>query len=135
MNATDSKPVKRRENGASGSGKRASDKGPPPPQVPRLAIITPVYNDWDAFRQLASAIDTNVAPLDVSATIIAVDDGSVEPCPDLGPVLTDCESVKAIEVVHLVRNMGHQKAIAIGLSHVHDDVPYDGVLVLDADGE
>ena len=100
-----------------------------------LAIITPVYNDWESFRHLASAIDTVITPHDLTATIVAVDDCSMEIRPDLEPLLADCEAVTTIEVMRLVRNMGHQKAIAIGLSYAHDQLDCDGVVVLDADGE
>ena len=100
-----------------------------------LAVITPVYDDWESFRQLASAIDTTLAPHALTATIIAVDDCSYEKPENLESLLADCEAIGAIEVVRLVRNMGHQKAIAVGLSYVHDEVACDGVVVLDADGE
>lgn len=100
-----------------------------------LAIITPVYNDWESFRQLASAIDTTIQPHDLTATIVAVDDCSYETRPKLSSLLADCEAISAIEVVRLVRNMGHQKAIAVGLSYAHDEIDCDGVVVLDADGE
>lgn len=100
-----------------------------------LAIITPVFNDWDSFRQLASAIDTVITPQGLTATIVAVDDCSMEERPDLEPLLADCEAVSTIEVMRLVRNMGHQKAIAIGLSYAHEEIECDGIVVLDADGE
>lgn len=37
--------------------------------------------------------------------------------------------------MHLRRNLGHQRAIAIGLVHVHKAVSCDAVLVMDGDGE
>lgn len=100
-----------------------------------LAIVTPVFNDWDSFRQLASAIDTTIAPHDLTATIIAVDDCSNDQRPDLTSLLAECKAISTIKVLRLVRNMGHQKAIAMGLSYVHDEIACDGTIVLDADGE
>jgi hypothetical protein len=38
-------------------------------------------------------------------------------------------------VLRLYRNLGHQKAIAIGLSYVAEHLPTDKVIVMDADGE
>jgi hypothetical protein len=38
-------------------------------------------------------------------------------------------------VVRLRRNLGHQRAIAIGLAYVERHVPCEAVLVMDADGE
>jgi hypothetical protein len=42
---------------------------------------------------------------------------------------------KAIQVLRLYRNLGHQKAIAIGLSYVAENIDCDKVIVMDADGE
>jgi hypothetical protein len=38
-------------------------------------------------------------------------------------------------VLHLARNLGHQRAIAVGLSHVEVSIRCDCVIVMDADGE
>jgi hypothetical protein len=40
-----------------------------------------------------------------------------------------------VHVLRLYRNMGHQKAIAIGLSYIHHHLPCENVLIMDADGE
>ena len=43
--------------------------------------------------------------------------------------------VRAIRTLRLRRNLGHQRAIAIGLAHVQQTTSCDAVLVMDADGE
>jgi glycosyltransferase involved in cell wall biosynthesis len=63
-----------------------------------------------------------------------VDDCSSAPRPqDLaaGPY----QALNRIEVLRLRRNLGHQRAICIGLSHVFEQHDPDVVLVMDADGE
>jgi glycosyltransferase involved in cell wall biosynthesis len=59
-------------------------------------------------------------------------------------VINDCSSLPVdiankknldISVLHLLRNVGHQKAIAIGLSYLAETETESNVLVMDADGE
>ncbi len=40
-----------------------------------------------------------------------------------------------MQVLHLQRNIGHQKAIAVGLAYIKENMECDKVLVMDADGE
>ncbi len=39
------------------------------------------------------------------------------------------------QILRLRRNLGHQRAIAIGLTHIEQSCPCDAVLVMDGDGE
>lgn len=64
-------------------------------------------------------------------SIVAVNDYSSEPCNQ-----TLFSGNVRVEIVNLTLNLGHQRAIAIGLSYVQDNFQdYDGVVVLDSDGE
>ena len=38
-------------------------------------------------------------------------------------------------MLHLRRNLGHQRAIAIGLSHLHEQDRYARIVIMDGDGE
>lgn len=60
--------------------------------------------------------------------VCLVDDGSTEPVPAFSTSLK-------IEIVHLNANLGHQKAIAAGLSYIHHHIPCASILIMDADGE
>src|SRR5262249_8309596 len=44
-------------------------------------------------------------------------------------------TVRAIRILRLRRNVGHQRAIAIGLMHIKKTTSCDAVVVMDADGE
>jgi glycosyltransferase involved in cell wall biosynthesis len=100
-----------------------------------VAIITPVYNDWASFHKLAQAIDDALASTLCDVTLVAIDDCSTQA---FDPALFAAETfrvIRHIEVVHLVRNSGHQRAIAIGLSYFEKNCQADHIVVMDADGE
>lgn len=101
----------------------------------RIVIVTPVYNDWDAFVQLVPMIDKNLRARSINVKIMAVDDGSF-----LEPDLNDrdwgqMDVVSNVEILRLTSNQGHQRAIAIGLSKVAAEDEADAVIVMDCDGE
>lgn len=95
-----------------------------------LIIVTPVYEDTEAssklFKELAATFDKKVY-------IIAVDDGSVKQPLSISVI----ESARLDGVViKLKRNVGHQRAIAIGLGYAAENMG-DGqiVVTMDSDGE
>jgi glycosyltransferase involved in cell wall biosynthesis len=98
-----------------------------------LAIVTPVLNDWASLAELIRDIARQPALADRAITIVAVDDGSSEVDPP-GP---DCLTgpVHEILIVELNANQGHQRAIALGLAYVEQNLPADLVVVMDSDGE
>lgn len=97
-------------------------------------ILIPVFNDWAAAALLIGQIDAVLTENSLCARVLFVDDGSSEP-PE--PALSGIElkSITAIEVLALKRNLGHQRAIAIGLAFVADNIECDSLIVMDGDGE
>ncbi|MCF0042413.1 glycosyltransferase [Dyadobacter fanqingshengii] len=97
-----------------------------------FVIIIPQFNDWEALNLLIQKInaDLNASILE-NTTLFIVDDCSsrerTQPFANFGG--------KEIKVLRLYRNLGHQKAIAIGLSYVAEHIAADKVIVMDADGE
>ncbi|WP_018231888.1 glycosyltransferase [Thioalkalivibrio thiocyanodenitrificans] len=91
-------------------------------------IVTPVYEDRKAASRLFAELGSLLGE---GAFVVAVDDGSVrEPLE-----ASDLEGIDGL-VLRLTRNMGHQRAIAIGLNYVADHLPgAERVVVMDADGE
>jgi hypothetical protein len=65
---------------------------------------------------------------------VVVDDGSVT-SPDAARFKKHFSAIQRIRVLTLRRNLGHQRAIAMGLVHVPKDMLCDAVLVMDSDGE
>jgi len=99
-----------------------------------LVILLPVYNDWDCAAILVRKLDSVLPNGDFRAQVIFLDDCSSSPLPrDL--VKDELKNLFSVESVRLRRNLGHQRAIAIGLSFIHRERPCDAVLVMDADGQ
>ena len=96
----------------------------------RVIVLMPVYNDWTAVGELISTINHVSGNGLYLPEFVVVNDGSHEEPP------ASLAENSNVSVVHLIRNVGHQRAIAIGLSWIYDSgLIYDGVIVMDADGE
>lgn len=104
----------------------------PPGRPLSLVVLIPVFNDFPATEQLIRALDPILHAHGLDAKVLLVDDGSP------GSPRLRCASLQAIasvDVLRLRRNLGHQRAIAIGLAYVEENLPCDAVLVMDGDGE
>ncbi len=96
----------------------------------KLAIITPVFNDWESFFELAGKMYSNPELKVHEISLFAVNDCSTANIP-----AHNKGQYSNINIIHGVRNLGHQKAIAIGLSYVQVNFTPDAVIIMDADGE
>jgi len=102
----------------------------------RLIIVSPVFNDWESFYKLVKDIDNTMSGKSIDITILAVNDASTEnTLDDKEEFLKDLNVVNIIEVLHLNCNLGHQRAIAVGLSDLVARKSFDVVVVMDSDGE
>lgn len=99
-----------------------------------LLILIPCYNDWEAVRLLLPRIDRAVAGSSWNASVLLVDDASSEPLPGDWPG-ADLPALESVSVLNLRCNLGHQRAIALGLYHAHEFTNADAVLIMDGDGE
>lgn len=102
--------------------------------VERLIIAVPVFNDWEPLDLLMHELDRVLGEHRIEADALVLDDGSTV-LPPPGLFSKPLQSIRTIEIIHLRRNLGHQRAIAIGLAFVHAARPCDAVLVMDGDGE
>jgi|HubBroStandDraft_2_1064218.scaffolds.fasta_scaffold39305_3 hypothetical protein len=102
----------------------------------RIAILTPVLDDWESFTCLISDIARHVDSAVAAIDVVAVDDGSVQhlTAGDLAS-LDVGDSICSITVIRLALNLGHQRAIAVGLSWIAKREDLDAVIVMDGDGE
>ena len=96
----------------------------------KLVVVTPVYEDADTARRLFQEL---ALQFHRGVFVVAVDDGSIrEPLGVDGLQAAGLDGV----VLRLRRNVGHQKAIAVGLSYVAENSPSDAItIVMDSDGE
>ena len=100
----------------------------------QLIILMPVYNDWEAFAQLLPSLAHELSADGLEAAILLVDDGSTIPIPkNIGD--GNYKPIESIEILQLRRNLGHQRAIAFGLSYIDANRPSHHVVVMDCDGE
>lgn len=103
-----------------------------------VLCLTPVYNDWESLHVLADEIRTAFSQsANKKFKILAIDDGSTEQNNHLF-------DKKEVEIISLKKNVGHQRAIAIGIQYVNDkylnNQPTEKnatghLVVLDSDGE
>jgi hypothetical protein len=98
----------------------------------RLVVAIPVFNDWAVVQELLRGLDGALAAREMQARVLIIDDASTEPAPDALDAFT---ALSAVEAVTLRRNLGHQRAIAIGLAFIEAQRPCDMVVVMDGDGE
>ncbi|MEM1355402.1 MAG: glycosyltransferase [Planctomycetota bacterium] len=104
---------------------------------PPYVVLMPVYNDWTSAVELLRRLDRVVADhLDGPITVVMMDDGSSqEPMGDTDPLEGVYRSIRQIDIVRLRCNLGHQRAIAVGICHIEKHLPHAGVVVMDSDGE
>ena len=97
----------------------------------RINIVIPLFNDWEALTLLLQVIDQTVAP-DLAArfAFLIVDDCSASdlthPPKPVG---------QSLSILRLYRNVGHQKAIALGLAYLANQPEQYPTVVMDGDGE
>jgi polyisoprenyl-phosphate glycosyltransferase len=93
-----------------------------------ITILLPVYNDAASLQMLLQDVQQLEATVLQRISIVVVNDGAshfnIRPVGNI-----------PINIIHLSRNLGHQKAIAIGLSYIKEHKPGTTVIVMDADGE
>lgn len=96
----------------------------------KVVILLPFLNEEESLNRLLEELA--VVLKDFSETtfdILVVDDGSTE------NFKLETPFPFSLQILRLHRNIGHQKAIAIGLAYTRENITCDKVLVMDADGE
>lgn len=96
----------------------------------KIAIVTPLFNDWDCLYELVEDIRKVLLPTQFSDYRIVV----VNDCSSLEVDATKLAG-HPVEIIHLNKNLGHQKSIAIGISYLNKNSEQDLVVVMDVDGE
>jgi polyisoprenyl-phosphate glycosyltransferase len=100
-----------------------------------VVILMPVYNDWESARLLWGQLDRVARESgERRLRILCVDDGSTAPLDHSMDAEAFSPSIR-IDVLRLKRNVGHQRAYAIGLTYIFQHLQCDAVLCMDADGE
>jgi glycosyltransferase involved in cell wall biosynthesis len=99
-----------------------------------VVVVIPIRDDWASAAELMRQLDLAISQYPCTVEVLLVDDGSVQAIR-----LEDFQSkfavLRSIRTLRLRRNLGHQRAIAIGLVHVQKAMSCDAVLIMDGDGE
>ena len=98
-------------------------------------MLVPIFNDWASAAQLLADLDRVAGERGESYSVVMVNDGSTEPGSFAPESIRRLSNLNRIQVVHLVSNFGHARAIAVGLGTVADRDDIEAVVVMDADGE
>lgn len=97
-------------------------------------VLIPVFNEWDVVSLLLRRFDDVCKTRGWQLDVLLVDDGSYASHRELLRV-DGLHHIQSIEVLTLGRNLGSQRAIAVGLSWLADHRPDRATLILDGDGE
>jgi hypothetical protein len=97
-----------------------------------LEVLIPIFNDWDSVGEVISGLDRAFAASLDSVDVLLVDDGSTAPPPSS---FVSLDKLGEISVLKLKKNVGNQRAIAVGLCHIAEKIKCDAVLIMDGDGQ
>jgi len=100
-------------------------------KIDKFCILLPVYNDWHSLKKLLLIIDKKLIFLKGLVTVIVVNDASTIK-PNLN--IKKLRKIKQIKIINLIKNLGSQKSISIGLQYLKNKNE-STVLVIDSDGE
>jgi len=96
----------------------------------KVVILCPLFNDGESLNRLLTELGKTFNHLkEYNFTILIVNDGSTD------SLHISTSTFFFIQVLHLQRNIGHQKALAVGLAYIKDNISCDKVLIMDTDGE
>jgi polyisoprenyl-phosphate glycosyltransferase len=100
------------------------------PAIPKLAIVTPVFNEVDSFPFYVEAVTRILLDRDdVAVSVLFVDDGSSDRSWELISDL--CDSDSRFRGIRLSRNVGAHTATLAGLSNLGPDI--DAVVIMGCD--
>lgn len=102
-----------------------------------LAILTAAYNDWECVCALLPQVDAQLEAVGATGTVVIVDDGSARPWDQAGAPLRELrfKAIERVEVLTLHRNLGNQRAVAVGVSFVATNLAPDYLVIMDSDFE
>lgn len=97
-----------------------------------MALVTPLYNDWNCLPALLSDIETSLASGGICWQLYIINDCSTIEAPKDALWRSDSR----VTVIDLITNLGHQRAILVGLCALLEaGTDADFVVVIDSDGE
>ncbi|NJK53162.1 MAG: glycosyltransferase [Leptolyngbyaceae cyanobacterium SU_3_3] len=101
---------------------------------PSILITIPVFNDWKSLNRLMIQLNETLMFEQLEADVLILNDGSsIAYQEEISlPKLTNIDQV---HLVDLKRNLGHQRAIVVGLAYIEERLDHEITVVMDSDGE
>lgn len=101
----------------------------------KVTLVIPVYDDWASLERLLGAIDSQSDLESVEFELLVINDGSRGVPPPHFWAANRFRHIRSLRLINLICNLGHQRAIAVGLVTAAKELAADGVIVMDGDGE
>ena len=98
----------------------------------KFTFLIPVYNDWNSLNILLDQIDQEILSFDDEFNVIILNDCSTEQHSIKKDKLNKINSIK---IINLKKNLGSQRALAVGLKHIANEKQKNKIILMDADGE
>lgn len=96
--------------------------------------MIPVFNDWQSLEMLLMHLDEAFKEGNLRVEVLVVDDASSMSAHDSFRQ-SDFKAINKVCILELRRNLGHQRAITIGLAYAEANIVCQAVVVMDGDGE
>ena len=101
----------------------------------KFTFLLPLYNDWENLKILIEKIETQLQKLDDQFDVMVLNDSSTLKC---NISFKNLQKLKQIKIINLNKNIGSQRAIAIGLKYISQIYKSDEkkiVIIMDSDGQ
>ncbi len=95
-------------------------------------FLLPLYNDWKSVQKLIGEINKQIKKVKKKALILIIDDNSTK---SQKLNIKAFRYIKNIKILSLRKNLGSQKAIAVGLKYLNSKKQKSIITILDSDGE
>src|SRR5579863_10001485 len=97
-----------------------------------VVVLMPVHDDAVSASELLRRFDHAVFARNYAITVLVVDDGSAQEIRSADFPFR-FRAFQNVTILRLRRNLGHQRAIAVGLAYIEKRMTCDAVLVMDGD--
>ena len=101
----------------------------------KFTFLLPLYNDWENLKILIEEVETKLQKLDDQFDVIVLNDFSNLKC---NISFKNLQKIKKIKIINLNKNVGSQRAIAIGLKYISQTCKKDEkkiIIIMDSDGQ
>ena len=98
----------------------------------KFTFLIPVFNDWDSLGILLERIDQEISPFEDIFDVVVLNDGSAIKHSIKNK---NFKKLNLIKILNLKRNLGSQRALAIGLKYLSTLEKEENIILMDADGE